>query len=298
VSADRTGTTTSSQPAAEQEVDLGRYWWAIVARWWLVVLCVAIGVLIGYLVSLGGGRLFQAKTTVYLGQPLTATGSAQLQGLGTNPTTVNQIVKSESVVRAVADEVGVDADELRAGISTRAVSGAVARQGQTQLVEVSVRGPWRRQSADAANMLGETVVERVSAYPDAKIELLESLLTDQQRELEAIDASIDGYRAAIESDSTLEPSERLLLVSLLGSAEQERGRLVEQKTQTELSLAVAQEVERASVVTRAAASRVAARSRSTSMIVGAVIGLLVGVVLALLWEPIRARLTRSREAAA
>jgi capsular polysaccharide biosynthesis protein len=298
VSSDRTGRDVPSSPTAEQEIDLGRYWWAIVARWWLVVLCVAVGVLIGYLVSLGGGRLFQAKTTVYLGQPLTATGSAQLQGLGTNPTTVNQIVKSEAVVRAVADEVGVDVDELREGISTRAVSGAVARQGQTQLVEVSVRGPWRRQSADAANRLGETVVERVSAYPDAKIALLEGLLADQDRELEAIDTSIEGYREAIEGDTSLSPTERLLLVSLLGSAEQERGRLVEQKTQTELSLAVAEEVERASVVTRATASRVAARSRSTSMIVGAVIGLLVGIVLALLWEPARARLARSREPAA
>jgi uncharacterized protein involved in exopolysaccharide biosynthesis len=291
VSSEPTG--SAAHPAAEQEVDLGRYWWAIVARWWLVVLCVAIGVLIGYLVSLGGGRLFQAKTTVYLGEPLTATGSAPLQGPGTNPTTVNQIVKSESVVRAVADQVGIDVDELRKGISTRPVSGTVARQGQTQLAEISVRGPWRRQSADAADLLGETVVERVSAYPDAKIELLEGLLADQERGLEAVDTSIDGYREAIESGSGLSPSERLLLVSLLGSAEQERGRLVEQKTQTELSLAVAQEVERASIVTRAAASRVAARSRSTSMIVGAVIGLLVGIVLALVWEPVRARLGRS-----
>ena len=290
MSSQRTGTEVPAQPAAEQEVDLGRYWWAIVARWWLVVLCVAIGVLIGYLVSLGGGRLFQANTTLYLGQPLTANSGAQLQGLGTNPATVNQIVKSEAVVRAVADEVGVDAGELREGISTRAVSGAVARLGQTQLVEISVRGPWRRQSAEAANLLGDAVVERVSEYPDAKIELLEGLAADQERGLEALDATIDGYRESIEGDTTLSPTERLLLVSLLGSAEQERGRVVEQKTQTELSLAVAREVERASVVTRATASRVAARGRSTSMIVGAVIGLLVGIVLALLWEPARARL--------
>lgn len=296
MSPERTGTDAASQPDAEQEVDLGRYWWAIVARWWLVVLCVAIGVLIGYVVSLGGGQLFQAKTTVYLGQPLTATGSAQLQGLGTNPATVSQIVRSESVVRAVADQVSVSPDELREGISTRAVSGAVARLGQTQLVEVSVRGPWRRQSADAANLLGETVVERVSEYPDAKIELLEGLAAGQERELEAVDASIDSYRDAIEGGSGLTPSERLLLLSLLANAEQERGRLIEQQTQTELSLAVAREVERASVVTRATATRVAARGRSTSMIVGAVIGLLVGVVLALLWEPARARLVRSRAA--
>ena len=293
MSPNRTGTPAANQVDAEQEVDFSRYWWAIVARWWLVVLCVAIGVVIGYLVSLGGGRLYQARTTVYLGQPLTATGSGAVQGVATNPATVNQIVKSESVVRSVADQVNVDPGELRRGISSRAVSGAGPRSAQTQLVEISVRGPWRRQSAEAANLLGDTVVERVSQYPDAKIELLQGLLTGQEQELEAIDSSVERYRDAIENDQSLSGSERLVLVSLLDNAEQERGRIVEQKTQTELSLAVAQEVERADVVTRATASRVAARSRGTSMIVGAVLGLLVGVVLALLWDPVKARLARS-----
>lgn len=293
MSPNRTGTPTANQVEAEQEVDFGRYWWAIVARWWLIVLCVAIGVVIGYLVSLGGGRLYQARTTVYLGQPLTATGSGAVQGVATNPATVNQIVKSESIVRSVADQVNVDPGELRRGISSRAVSGAGPRSAQTQLVEISVRGPWRRQSAEAANLLGDTVVERVSQYPDAKIELLQGLLTGQEQELEAIDSSVERYRDAVENDQTLSGSERLVLVSLLDNAEQERGRIVEQKTQTELSLAVAQEVERADVVTRATASRVAARSRGTSMIVGAVLGLLVGIVLALLWDPVKARLARS-----
>ncbi len=293
MSPNRTGTPAANQVEAEQEVDFSRYWWAIVARWWLVVLCVAIGVVIGYLVSLGGGRLYQARTTVYLGQPLTATGSGAVQGVATNPATVNQIVKSESVVRSVADQVNVEPGELRRGISSRAVSGAGPRSAQTQLVEISVRGPWRRQSAEAANLLGDTVVERVSQYPDAKIELLQGLLTGQEQELEAIDSSVERYRDAIENDQSLSGAERLVLVSLLDNAEQERGRIVEQKTQTELSLAVAQEVERADVVTRATASRVAARSRGTSMIVGAVLGLLVGVVLALLWDPVKARLARS-----
>lgn len=293
MSPNRTGTPAANQVDAEQEVDFSRYWWAIVARWWLVVLCVAIGVVIGYLVSLGGGRLYQARTTVYLGQPLTATGSGAVQGVATNPATVNQIVKSESVVRSVADQLNVEPGELRRGISSRAVSGAGPRSAQTQLVEISVRGPWRRQSAEAANLLGDTVVERVSQYPDAKIELLQGLLTGQEQELEAIDSSVERYRDAIENDQSLSGSERLVLVSLLDNAEQERGRIIEQKTQTELSLAVAQEVERADVVTRATASRVAARSRGTSMIVGAVLGLLVGVVLALLWDPVKARLARS-----
>ncbi|HET9666165.1 MAG TPA: hypothetical protein VFP09_05400, partial [Desertimonas sp.] len=59
-----------AEPDAEQEVDLGRYWWRIVGHWWVVVGAVVLGAVIGYLVSLGGGTVYQARATVYLGQPL------------------------------------------------------------------------------------------------------------------------------------------------------------------------------------------------------------------------------------
>jgi uncharacterized protein involved in exopolysaccharide biosynthesis len=281
---------------AEHEVDVSRYWWAIVARWWLVALCVAVGILAGYLVSLGGGQVFRSTATIYLGQPLTPNSNTQVQGLQTNPSTVGQIVRSDSLVRAVADEVQVDPDELRAGISSRAVTGAVTRVGQTQLVEVSVRGPWRRQSADAANLLAEDVVDRVSSYPREKIELLETQLQGAESQIETLDEAIAGYRAAA-GDTSLSASERLVAVGLLADAQAERGRLLDQVTQTSLSIALARDVEQARVVTRASAARVAARGRSSSLIVGAVIGLLVGVLLALVWEPVKARLARPASAA-
>jgi capsular polysaccharide biosynthesis protein len=217
-----------------------------------------------------------------------------VQGLGTNPSTVNQIVKSESVVRAVAAQVDVPPSRLRAGISSKAVAGAVARVGQTQLVEVSVRGPWRRQSAEAANLLADTVIERISGYPDAKIELLEGLLANQDEQLAAMQEAIDRYKSAVETDTTLSGTDRLVLVGLLDDAQQERGQLLQQKTDTELSLALARGVERGQVVTRATAAKVSARGRSSSMVVGAVIGLLAGIALALVWEPLRSRLGRSQ----
>jgi uncharacterized protein involved in exopolysaccharide biosynthesis len=282
---------------AEHEVDLARYWWAIVARWWLVALGVAVGILIGYLVSLGGDRVFRSTATIYLGQPLTPNSNTQVQGLQTNPSTVGQIVRSEGVVRAVADAVGLDPDELRVGISTRAVTGAVTRVGQTQLVEVSVRLPQRRQSADAANLLSDEVVERVSAYPSAKIELLETQLESAQEQLEGVEAEVARLREAAE-DPSLGGTERLVALSLLSDAQEERTRVIEQMTETSLSIALAQDVEHARVVTRASASRVAARNRSSSMIVGAVIGLLVGVLAALAWDPVRNRLRRTRSAPA
>ena len=277
---------------AEREVDLAHYGWAILSRWWLVLAALAAGALIGWLVSLGGGDVYQAKATVYPGQPLTPTSASQIQSLQTNPSTINQIVKSESVVRSVSDQVGVSPNELRSGISTKAVSGAVARTGQTQLVEVSVRGPWRRQSAEAANLLATTAVERVSAYPNAKISQLTQLLESLDDQLASVDLAIERYREGLTTGTELASAERLVLVGLLSGAQQQRGQLIEQRTQTQLSLSLAEDVERGQIVTRATASKVAARSSRSSIVVGAVIGLVVGLVLALLWDPVRRRLHR------
>lgn len=286
---ERARTAPEADLDSEREVDLARYGWAILSRWWLVLAAIALGAVIGWLVSVGGGDVYQARATVYPGQPLTPSSNSQIQSLQTNPSTINQIVKSESVVRSVADQVGVPPGELRSGISTKAVAGSVARVGQTQLVEVSVRGPWRRQSAEAANLLSEIAVTRISTYPDAKIDQLELLLASVEQQLTTIDEAIAGYRDALAGSSDLSSTERLVLVGLLSDAQVQRGQLVQQQTETSLSLSLAQDVERGQVITRATANKVAAQSSRSAIVVGAVIGLVVGIVLALVWDPLRRR---------
>jgi capsular polysaccharide biosynthesis protein len=292
---ERVASTSELEADAEREVDVARYGWAILSRWWLVLAAIALGAVIGWLVAVGGGDTYEARATVYPGQPLTPSSNAQIQGIQTNPSSINQIVRSESAVRSVASQVGIPANELRSGISTRAVSGAVARTGQVQLVEVIVRGPWRRESAEAANLLAGIAVERISTYPDAKIEQLETLLASLDQQLAAIDLEIERYREAVAGPG-LTGTDELVVVGLLSGAQRDRGALVEQRTETALSLSLARDVERGRVITRATAKEVAARSSRSSIVVGAVIGLVVGVALALLWDPVRRRLGRGEAA--
>jgi len=279
---------------SEREVDLARYGWAILSRWWLVLAAIVLGAVIGWLVSVEGGDVYQARATIYPGQPLTPASNSQIQSLQTNPSTINQIVKSESVVRSVANRLDVPPGELRSGISTRAVAGAVARVGQAQLVEVSVRGPWRRQSAEAANLLSEIAVTRISTYPDAKIEQLGVRLSSIEDQLATLDETIAGYREALTGSEDLTATDRLVLVGLLADAQSERGQLVTEQTDTSLSLSLAEDVERGRVITRATASKVEAQSSRSAIVVGAVIGLVVGILLALVWDPLRRRFGRGR----
>jgi capsular polysaccharide biosynthesis protein len=277
---------------AEREIDFGGLARSLLARWWLVVAAVALGALVGYLTSVGGGDVYVARTTLYLGQPVSPTGSTQIPSLATNPSTVNEIVRSDAVVQDVAREVGIRPGALRRGISTRTIAPtgqATARQQQQNpLVQISVRGAWGARTAEAANLLAAAVVEEVSGYVDAKVDALEQRLEAQNRELASIDRRIDELQRAV-GERGLPRVERLTLLTLMGLAEQRRGLLIEDRTDTEQLITLAEEVERAGQVSEARASRVPAQSPRSSIVVGALIGLLVGIVLALLWEPLVAR---------
>jgi capsular polysaccharide biosynthesis protein len=286
----RVGRAPASDLDEEREIDFGRLGRTVARRWWLVVAAIVVGAVVGYLTSLGGGDAYVARTTVYLGQPLSPTGNAQIQSLATNPSTVSEIVRSDEVVSKVAEAVGVKPGALRRGIATRQIvaagTSAVTRANTNPLVQISVRGTWKGDTtARAANALAEEVVTRVSEYVDVKAKALQERLDAENRELQTIDGKIDKLNASAEAGGA-NADTNLILASL---AEQRRGQLVEDKTDTETLLTLAKNVERGKQVTIAQASRVPAQSPKSAIFVGGLIGLIVGIGLAFLWDPARRR---------
>ena len=297
-----TETETRRRPApplpdldAEEEVDLGRYWRALAARWWLVLVGLVAGLVLGYLVSLGSGQVWQASTTVYLGQPFSPTGSSPVQGLATNPRTVNEIVHSEFVLRQASRASGIHVGKLRGGISTKSLSAGkgTAKAGTTQLVQITVQGGGRHKVALAANTLAALTVRRISPYPDTKIKTYQAKLTAENASIAALNGQIAAQTAAIRRSGGLSPIDRLVLESQLNNAVQQKTTAVQQLTDTQQLLAVAKSVERPQVVEPATAVKTTARSARNSMLVGGLIGLLLGALAALLWEPVADRIERT-----
>src|SRR5947209_20440523 len=91
----------------EQEVDLGRYWRALAARWWLPLAGLVAGALIGYASTLGGNDVYSAAALVYPGQPYSANSTIQIQSPATNPSTIRAIVASRSVLDQAAHASGL-----------------------------------------------------------------------------------------------------------------------------------------------------------------------------------------------
>ncbi|TMJ98166.1 MAG: hypothetical protein E6G67_00955 [Actinobacteria bacterium] len=271
----------------DREVDFGRYGRSVLSRWWLVLLAIVIGAAIGFLVSRTGGKVFKAEATVYLGTPLTPSGGGGIAStLGTSSTTIAAIAGSQSVVQEVAAKVGLPVRKLRNGISTRSLAGAAKNQTPPPLAAISVRGQDGKKVAAAANLLAAIVVQKISGYANVKIQALGQQLAAENRELGSIDKQLTSLTATVRGAAGLSSLERLALTTLLTTTEQRQTDLVTQRAQTQQLLTLAQDFEKGKILARAAPQKVSARSRKTSVVVGAFIGLLAGVALALLWEPL------------
>jgi 3-hydroxymyristoyl/3-hydroxydecanoyl-(acyl carrier protein) dehydratase len=266
-------------PEAEQEVDFGRYWRLLAARWWVVAAGLVFGAIVGYAVALGGTQTFKATATIYLGQPYTASGNVALQSLQTNPSIVGTVAHSAAIDGRVAVLCKVKASVFSGGISSQPIAGNIAKNGQNPLVALSVQSSRRLISACSANELATAVVDRISGYADGKISSFRKQISDDESAITAIETGISSPGVAVTDKLLLQVQLRTLQLD-----EQNAIQLLHQ----------AQAVEKPSIVTPASASRVTARSRRNSVVIGALIGAILGAIVALAWDRVAAAVARRR----
>jgi uncharacterized protein involved in exopolysaccharide biosynthesis len=271
---------------AEEELELGRYWNALLARWWLPLAGLIAGIVLGYLLSLGGKQVYEAKATIYLGQPLSAAGT-QIQGPSTNPSAVRQVVFSRWAQERAERAAGLRPGSLSGHVSTQTVQGqpTLTRSGQNPLVVIVATGPKRARVAAATNELAKIATQQVSGgYVETKIAYLKRQVAAQNDALQSIDHTIAILREGA-SGRNLSTTERLIIASQLNGQALQRSQVVDQLAAYQNQLTLAQTVEQSKILTPARAVKTTARSRRNSVLVGAAIGLLLGILAALLWEP-------------
>ena len=260
-------------PEAEQEVDFAHYVKLLGVRWWLLAAGLVAGAVIGYLVSLGGSQVYQATATVYLGQPYTPPGSALIQDPQTNPSSVGQVINNQATVDAVAKLCNAKPGAFKKGISTQAVATGASTKGGgaavNPLVKVSVQSPKGKVAACAANKLAAKVVTALGVYPAAKITNLKAQIASDNQGIESINAAI--------AKGNLSDTDKLLLQTTL------RGYQTDKTTNSQLLL-LATKVESPYVFANAASHKVTARSRRNTVVIGALIGLIIGAIVALFWD--------------
>jgi hypothetical protein len=260
---------------AEQEVDIGRWARAIATRWWLPLAGLVGGAIVGYVISLGGTQVWKASATVYLGTPYSYPGNTPLQSQQTNPTSAGAIAKSEEAIVTAAAAAGLRPQQLRGKVTTQSVAGSAGTVGGTRvqqnpLVKITVQGPTSRKARIAANALARQVVERLSGYAAQKIKLLQQRIRSDEQQV-----------AAIRRGSGASGSNAALAVLA--------GQVLQDQLTAQQQLVQAQQIELPSVLTHGAAVKTTARSRRNDVVAGAFLGLVLGLLAALAWEPFAAR---------
>src|SRR5262245_229183 len=287
--------TTASRDE-EQEVDLSSAWQRLKLRWWLPIGGLVVGAVIGIALAVSGGSVWRAQTIVYLGQPFAPLGGGQIQSLATNPRTVGEIIRSEAALKNASEASGIPVSRLRSAISTRELLAAGQLRGINPLMEITVKGSGKRKVELAANALSARVVSRVSGYVTVKVEQLQRQVEVSESELAAVEARIETaqrQQAQLNSDPSIPLSEKLLLNlnlnSVITTADARRTALQDDLSEAQQLLNLAENVEKSRIVEPAGASKTTARSSRTSLLIGALIGLIFGAIAALVVDPIAAR---------
>jgi outer membrane lipoprotein SlyB len=284
---------------AEQEVDFGRYWRLIALRWWLPVGLLIAGLVIGYLVSLGtNSTTYKATAQVYLGQPLAPGGAAPVGSAPTSLGLVSSFVTAESTIKTVARRVGLKPGRLRGHVTTKPITGITGAKLGTPapLLAVTVTGAPPGKIAAAANAIGELVIRQVAPYETAKIQSLRDQLAYDNAQLKAIADRLDAARAnqsSVLRDKTISGTDKLVALANLNSvitlALQQQNTISLDRFTVRQQLSLAQDIEVGRIVSVASATKTKGPSSRTGAAVGGLIGLIVGILAALLWDPFAAR---------
>jgi capsular polysaccharide biosynthesis protein len=262
-------------PEAEQEVDFARYGRMLARRWWLVAVGFVAGAVIGFLVSLGGTKLYSATSTIYLGQPYNQAGTVPLQTLQTNPSAVGQIANSQIVGDVVAKHCKTTPATFGKGISVQKVASASTATKSTvqvnPLVTVTVQTAKGKVAVCAANGLARAAVAGIGSYPEAKIKNLAAHIAMD-------DDAIKNITASIANPSVSDTAKAYL---------QGRLPIVQADLSTYAGLLLqAKQVEMPRVTILARERQVSAQSPRNTVLISALIGLILGVIAALLWDRI------------
>jgi hypothetical protein len=287
----------SPEPAAE--VRISEYAGRVVRNWYVVLIAVVAAVLLVVLHTVGSGKQSQGQATVFLGTPLTPPGGAVMPNTAVaNPTTATAYLRTGSVLDAAAQKAGITSGtSLRRHLSVTVLQNTTTKAtGAAPNVQITVSGPYDKTAVQTAvHSLGDQLIAWANRYQTAKQNLLTAQIATDKATLSALQAVLSQAQAQLKSlgrSGASSTDQATITGSLLATISDTGSRIDTisyQMTQNEIFQASASDVEAASYIQQPTGGRVSASNRKSSLIVAVFAGLIVGVILALLWDAVRRR---------
>jgi len=275
--------STDPDTGAEREIDLSRWRSAVVARWWVLAAGLLAGAVVGAIVSLSGGSVYQASVLISPGQAFSPSGAPVLNYLS-SPLGISAIVNHPAVLAAAAAKAHIPVSELRGNVDTVSVAtgaGTAAARGSV-LIRITVQLQQPKPAELAADALGQSVItETTSTYVRDSIKVLQVSIAGYNTLLASLATQIQILNKEIEVPG-LDTLTKLFLVIQANNSAERQATIADDLATSHQQLSLAQNIEDASLIGPAArAVKTTARSRRNSVLVGALIGLIIGAIAAI-----------------
>ncbi len=285
----------------EQEMDLGRIWRSVIARWWLLLVGFVVGAIVGLLVSLGGGKEWKATAEIYLGQPLTTSGAPSTSpptSLGLATAYINQLAQLKHAAKAS----GLTVAQLNGALSVKPILGLTGTKiGQpAPLMLLSVTGPKRIAVQLAAEDLAHQVVNQFQPYTTQKIKIIQARLTQESAQIADINRRLkaaENAQAALVSSAANAPIVASY-ATVIATLSNERFSAQDDIVSAKESIAQALGIESPRIVSHPESASQGGPSRRSGVIIGAIIGLVIGLLVAIFWEPVGTQVRKHQSEAA
>jgi len=179
-----------------QSFDFARVWDVLRRWWWLLLACAAVAALSSYLGTTQMPRIYQATSTVIVGQTLQQENPSGTDIYITQQLaeTYRQMVKRKPILTAAAQALGLSYVPAPEDVSASTVEG-------TQLLEISVRDT----DPERARLLADEVAHQLilqspnnSPDQNERREFIRRQLADLESKIEQTRAEIEDVQARLE----------------------------------------------------------------------------------------------------
>jgi hypothetical protein len=190
---------------------------------------------------------------------------------------------------------------LSSSPSGSGAAGKASTGGGPPTITINVEGPWTRAKVQTAtNSLAQSLIDYANRYTNIKTNLIAGRVKTEQAEMKVLREVQRRAHANLQAidESSAAPLDKVAasspFVSDLSSAADQIGSLTLNLTNDQVALVATKDIESSQFISRAVGHQVSAATRRSSLIIAAMVGLIIGVALALAWEALSMRPRRAQ----
>ncbi|HZL63499.1 MAG TPA: Wzz/FepE/Etk N-terminal domain-containing protein [Thermoleophilia bacterium] len=282
--------------ADDTTIDVGSWFTTLLRNWWVILALVVLGAVVGGVVTMLTPKEYSATSSVYIGQTTDALGQA-MAGLNSNPKAATQLLASQALLDEAAKATGMNmtSSRLRRETTVETPSQTIKTTvSAVNIVVITVTDTKKVRATAAANALANALVAKLSPSVEAKVTLLEQQLAEGTTAEAAATARSNASQAAITAiakgggTAAEKAAAAAPYVAVSQAAASELATLQVADQATALRLEVAKTVEMPQILHVAKVpDSPSGPSRTLNVAAGALAGLVVGVIVAIVRRRVR-----------